>query len=180
MRYFPAVYSLLACLLLTACATKIQVNTDYDPEFDFSVYRTYAWHDRVRAPDGLVEDRIRDAIDATLVAKGYARVKSTGEPDFRVSFSAVAEQALRVDTVSTGLGYRHRNWGMGVSSTSRVREYTRGTLIIDIIDPVGKDLLWRGISVRTLAEGRAPEEKTRDVMEIVTAILQQFPPKPQE
>lgn len=50
--------------------------------------------------------------------------------------------------------------------------------IVEIIDATGENLLWRGISARTLREGRSPEERANDVMEIVTMILQQFPPVP--
>ena len=99
-------------------------------------------------------------------------------PDFRLSFTAVAEEALRVDSVATSLGYRRRGWGVGVSSTTRVHEYELGTLVIDVIDAAGERLLWRGSSERALAEGRTPEEKTADAREIVAAILQKFPPSP--
>jgi hypothetical protein len=75
------------------------------------------------------------------------------------------------------MGYRHSRWAVGDSPSHRFREYTRGTLIIDIIDPSGKELLWRGVSARSLEEGRSPEEKASDVREIVIAILQKFPPK---
>lgn len=172
-------FVVFVCLMLVGCATSIKVETDYDPAQDFSSFRSYAWHDQVRAPNKLVADRIRGAIDTRLAARGYSRIEPNTGPDFRVSFTAVAEQALRVDDASTRLGYRHRYWGVGVSPSSRFKEYTRGTLIVDIIDPTGKDLLWRGTSARALGEERSPEEKEQDVMETVTAILQKFPPTPE-
>jgi hypothetical protein len=169
-------FTLFTCLFVAGCATSIPVETDYDPGQDFSSFRNYAWHDQARAPSPLVADRIRGAIETRLAARGYARVESDAAPDFLVSFTAVAEQALRVDEMSSRLGYSNRGWGVGVSSRTRLREYTRGTLIVDIIDAGGEDLLWRGVSARTLGEGRSPEERASEVMEIVTAILQQFPP----
>jgi hypothetical protein len=169
---------LLACLFATGCATSIRVETDFDPAQDFSGFRQYGWHDRVSAPDQLVEARIRTVIDSVMAAKGFVRAEAGLVPDFRLSFTAVAEEALRVDSVATSLGYRRRGWGVGVSSTTRVHEYELGTLVIDVIDAAGERLLWRGSSERALAEGRTPEEKTADAREIVAAILQKFPPSP--
>ncbi|UCH39500.1 MAG: DUF4136 domain-containing protein [Gammaproteobacteria bacterium] len=167
----------IACLIVAGCATSIPVETDYDPEQDFASLQKYAWHDQVHVLDPLVGDRIRGAIDSALAALGFIRIDPGEEPDFRVSFTAVAEQASRVSTTSPSMGYRHSRWAVGDSPSHRFREYTRGTLIIDIIDPSGKELLWRGVSARSLEEGRSPEEKASDVREIVIAILQKFPPK---
>ncbi|MDJ0778341.1 MAG: DUF4136 domain-containing protein [Gammaproteobacteria bacterium] len=149
---------------------------DYDPAQDFSSFRKYTWHDQVVAPDQLVAARIRNAIEEGLAARGYTRVGSTDDADFRVSFTAVAEQALDFDSVSAGMGYRGRGWGAGIPSTTRVREYTRGTLVVDVIDASGKNLLWRGSSARKLLQDRSVEDKDRDVREIVSAILREFPP----
>ena len=167
------------CLVLSGCSASIPVETDYDPGQDFSSFRSFAWHDQARAPSPLVADRIRGAIETRLTARGYSRVEPDAGPDFRVGFTAVAEQALRVDEMTSSMGYSNRRWGVGVSSRTRLEEYTRGTLIVDIIDASGENLLWRGVSARTLGEGRSPEERDSDVMEIVTAILQQFPPMPE-
>ncbi len=164
-------------LLAAGCAAGIPVEMDYAPGQDFSNFRQYAWHDQVGAPDQLVEARIRSAIDDGLAARGYVKVEPTGGADFRVSFTAVAEQALDFDSVSSSMSYRRRGWGVGVGTTTRVREYTRGSLVVDVIDSSGENLLWRGASARKLMQERSPEEKDQDVREIVTAILQEFPPK---
>ena len=176
MRLVASIVIILS-LLAAGCAAGIPVEMDYDPGQDFSKLRRYAWHDQVGAPNQLVETRIRGAIDDGLAARGYVRVESAGESDFRVSFTAVAEQALDFDSVSSSMTYRRRGWGVGVGTTTRVREYTRGTLVVDVIDPSGENLLWRGASARKLSQERTPEEKDQDVREIVTAILKEFPPK---
>ena len=164
------------CLLVAGCATGIPVEMDYDPGQDFSDFQRYAWHDQVRAPNQLVETRIRGAIDDSLAARGYVKVELSDAPDFRVSFTAVAEQALDFSSTSASMGYRRRGWGVGVGTSTRVREYTRGSLVVDVIDSSGENLLWRGGSARKLLQERTPEEKDQDVREIVTAILQEFPP----
>jgi hypothetical protein len=176
MRYRYIWFALISSILIFGCTSMVQVDTDYDPEHDFANYRSYAWHDKVVAPGQVVEKRIRHAIEAAFIAQGYSRVASGNAADFLVSFTAVAEQAIRPDTISTGMGYRQRGWGSGTSTYSGFREYTRGTLIIDIIEPDSKSLLWRGVSSAALYPSSSEEEKNQLVNETVTAILDKFPP----
>ncbi len=176
MRYRYAWFTLIACLFISACASTIKVGTDYDPEHDFSSYRNYAWYDQVRAPNQIIEDRFRHAVEAALTANGYNKVAPGNSPQFLVSFTAVAEQAISTSSISTGMGYRRRGLGVGVSTTNRIREYTRGTLVIDIIEPGSKYLLWRGATSAALDASLTPEEKTRVVNETVAAVLEKFPP----
>lgn len=60
-----------------------------------------------------IEDRVRNAIDTTLLAKGYRKAESADTADFLVSFTAVAQTAIRADSVSTGMGYRRRATSLG-------------------------------------------------------------------
>lgn len=176
MRGYPVYIALFACLLVAGCSSKIQVNMDYDPEFDFSGYSNWAWHDQVRAENEIIEERFRGAIENALLANGYPKAESAETADFLVSFTAVAQSAIRADSVSVGMGYRRRGTSLGVSSRSHIREYTKGTLIIDIIEPTEKILVWRGVTAQSLNLKRSPEDKTRLVREVVAAVLEKFPP----
>jgi hypothetical protein len=176
MRYRYVWLVLIACLSASGCATKIQVDTNYDPQHEFSNYRNYAWYDRVDAPSQVVENRIRNAIEAALTAQGYSRVESGDQADFLLSFSAVAEQAIRPDSISSGMGYRRSGWGHSTFTAGGFREYTKGTLIIDIIEPATKNLVWRAVSSAVLYPGSSEEDKNRLVSETVAAMLDKFPP----
>ena len=167
----------LVFLILAGCAKPIEVKTDYDPAKDFSAFRTYAWHDRVSAPDRVAEKRIRTAVETILYQRGYRYLEPGTEPDFRVSFTAVAETSLPVEEVSSRLDYGQRAWSAPFSVTAPARVYTQGTLIIDIIEPVGGGLLWRGVSSRSLDADRRQRDKGAVVSETVRAILQLFPPR---
>ncbi len=71
---------MLAALALVSCAT-IKANSDFDRSVSFADYQRYAWisDDPLIAPAGaprqvspLNAQRIRDAVDAELAAKGMA------------------------------------------------------------------------------------------------------------
>jgi hypothetical protein len=161
---------------LLACAST-QVNYDHDPSYDFGSLRSWDWMAEpgqvqgaagVRSP--LVEQRIREAIGRNLDAKGYPRVEG-GDSDFRVAFHGGADQKLDVRTTYDTYGYR---WRVSVERTE-VRQYTEGTLIIDIVDGDQNELVWRGIGVVEVHAG-SPEEITEQVNQVVTDVLKVFPP----
>ena len=54
------------------------VNTDFDRATDFAQYKTYSW-ERVQTQDPLWVDRIENAVNANLAAKGWTEVPSGGD-----------------------------------------------------------------------------------------------------
>jgi hypothetical protein len=58
-----------------------------------------------------------------------------------------------------GYGYYGRGYGVAYNtgSETQVTHYKQGTLIIDILDPVTDQLIWRGS-----ADGRLPKSSDRD------------------
>ena len=164
---------------MTGCATTLEVKTDYDPSTNFSEMSKYLWYKRVDAPSQVVEARIRNAIDVTLYRKGIREARSGNAPDFRISFTAIGGPALTVDELFARLDYAEGAWSSPNSASTRVQKYHSGTLIIDVIDPVEGNLLWRGVASRPLDEKRKQSRKIDDVVKTVGAILEQFPPRPQ-
>ncbi|TMB15002.1 MAG: DUF4136 domain-containing protein, partial [Deltaproteobacteria bacterium] len=70
-----------------------------------------------------------------------------------------------------------RWWGFGPYEQPTVTEYTQGTVIVDVIDPNTKELLWRGQGVAKVSDNEAQYEQ--DLWKTVTAILDKFPRSPQ-
>ena len=163
-----------------ACAT-VRVTVDYDPNEDFSSYRTFAWFPIVRPSSDpevaspLVDARIRAAVARELEAKGYRQVIDR-TPDFYVTWHVSVEDKLDVYTVDRGyVG----SWGYVVSiPETRVRQYEEGTLLIDVADAREKQLVWRGVGKGRLRRQPTPEQLTADVDGAVAEILERFPPEP--
>src|ERR1700680_2638574 len=65
-------------LLLASASFAQQVKTDYDRTADFSRYKTYSW-EKVQTADPLWVDRIKEAINSALAAKGLTPQASRGD-----------------------------------------------------------------------------------------------------
>ncbi len=176
---------LILSMALWGCSS-ISVNSDYDSSTNFEALQTFSWVAEVeQAPEdarqgnSLVTARIEEAVVRSLSAKGYRRVDAN--PDFQVGYSVSTRRGIDVNSSpSMGVSYGRRGayGGMGVSaSTTDVREYTEGTLMIDMVDPGANQLIWRGTGQSRISESKTPEERTQNINEAVEKILAQFPPE---
>ena len=67
-------------------------------------------------------------------------------------------------------------WGGGMgSSTTQVRTYTQGSLIVDIWDAEKKQLVWRGIGSDTVSSN--PESNAKKIDKVVADLFKKYPPK---
>lgn len=178
------VWLLLVALMALGCAPSIRVNSDFDPTTDFATFSSWSWVvDAPAMPDGantLTRDRIGSAIERTLAAKGYRQ--DATNPSFRVGFAVSTQDNVRVRTqpttvhTTTWRGTRGRYMGWS-GSTVDVQQFTEGTLIIDVVQPDGERLIWRGTGTTRLSEQRTPEQRIALINDAVSRILAQFPPQ---
>ncbi len=175
---------LVALPSLIGCAT-MAVDSDYDPAANFSGLKTYAWlpepetgGDENKARNPLMDAYIRTAIEQGLAAKGYTQSES---PDFQVGYHASLAGKQSVQVYNTYYGYGPGWYGPAViapAPVAQVYEYAEGTLLIDIVDPAARKLMWRGSANADLNRNPSTEEKQRKVDAAVEKILKRFPPTP--
>jgi hypothetical protein len=168
---------------LLACST-VNVHYDYDPSVDFSGFHTYAWLPQPesagpadpRLDNPLLDARIRRSVDSRLAQAGYRKVEEQA-PDFQVAYHVGIASKVDVDTIYHGYG--RVGWAGGGWADTVVREYEEGTLLIDFLDPMDGQLVWRGTGQTRLEQGGdpSPEEREKGVDEVVSKILAGFPPK---
>ncbi len=185
----PVFFGLVVALLFlsSGCST-LSVNTDYNPAYDFSALKSYAWLNNgqisssdARVNNALIVDRVRKAVEQTLATRGYVKTDSASA-DFIVSWLGAIDKKLQVDTIDHfyspyGYGSLYRAPALGGSMpTVRTYEYEVGTLIIDILDPDQHKLIWRGTGEDRLKGNKKPEEVTKGIDEAVAAIMKDFPP----
>src|SRR3954453_23320563 len=77
------------------------VKTDYSHSADFSRYKTYSWV-KVQTEDPLWQDRITQAVDSQLTAKGWTRVPTEG--DTSIAALGATRNRRSLQTWYTGLG----------------------------------------------------------------------------
>ena len=94
-----------------------------------------------------------------------------------VNFFVNTEQRLdvrQVPTASSFHGYRRGRYRAWSGHQTTVREFTQGTLAIDLVDPARRVLVWEGA-----AQGRLPRgstEVTREQVDsVVKAIFMELP-----
>jgi len=168
---------LLLTLLSGTAAYAQKVNVDWDRGTDFSKFHTYAWQPSTHPGKGLWNQRIIDAVNTQLQAKGYKLVDSN--PDLWVVYS----NSIKKDQQVVGTGYNYGpawgwGYGWGGPTTTTYQTYTtkEGTLIVDIADANGHQLLWRGSATDTISDNS--DKNIKKLNSAVNKLFKNFPPKP--
>ena len=160
--------------LLLACAALVfaSVKTDYSHSADFSHYKTYSWI-KVSVEDPLWEDRIANAVDAKLTAKGWTKVDSGGDAAVSAYGSTRTQKTMQTWYDGFGGGWMWRGFGDGMATTT-VQETPVGSLVVDIFDSSDKKLIWRGMATDTLS-GK-PDKDVKKLQKAVADMFEKFPP----
>jgi hypothetical protein len=184
-------------LTASACSSGIHVRTTTAPDASFTGLHTFrvlnAPERRVDAPplsandpmlDNSITNReLRQDLVQGLESKGYALDRDN--PDFVVAYYAGTKE--KMDTTYWNpdpwwrYGYRGYRYGWawpwyGYAApypVMRVQEYTQGSVIVDVVDPRTKELLWRGQGVAQVSDD--PNAYAKELSKTVGAVLKKFP-----
>jgi hypothetical protein len=184
MRTLRSLGLVLLVVTVFGCSG-IRVNTDWDTTKDFSGFRSYSWlphppdnpdHDRLH--NALIDARVREAVNTEMAARGF-RYSTVEGADLLVTYYLGLETKLNVDTIHTSYGYGYRGWygGGPVGTQTRVSQYEEGTLMIDILAPPNKDLLWRGTASTRVGRSSSPEKSQKTINSAVSKMFKKFPPE---
>jgi len=153
-----------------------QVKTDYDRSANFSQYKTYSW-EKVQTQDQLWVDRIKEAVNTALAAKGLTLVESGGGMAIVAIEMTKNQQTLNTfyDGFGGGWGWR-RGGGFGGfgDATTTVDNYKVGTLVVDLFAANTKTLLWRGSASDTLSD--KSDKNIKNLDKGVQKMFDHFPP----
>jgi hypothetical protein len=162
-------------LLVSSAAVAQKTNVDWDRQANFSQYHTYAWQKSPHPGKGFWDQRIMDAVDQQLQAKGLTKVDSN--PDMWVVYSNSIHDQKEV--VGTGYNYgSYWGWGGwgGPSTTTYSTWVTKiGTLVVELSDAKQHELLWRGSATDTIKDNSEKNIKILD--KAVTKLFKSYPPK---
>jgi hypothetical protein len=179
MRFIPLATLALA-LTTSACAPSVDVRTQVAPDANLGGLHTFwilpvpprtvdaasAASDDPMLANSITNRALVDELIRAFEGRGY-EVNATN-PDFTVAYYASTREKLNIN--SWNYGYSWRRWPRGYTD---VTEYTEGTVIVDVIDPRTKELLWRGQGVSAVSSN--PAKYTAELNKTVTAILSKFP-----
>jgi hypothetical protein len=176
MKLQRVVFVLIGMMFLFAVTASAQeVKTDYDRGANFAQYKTYSWK-HVKTKDPLDVDRIKNAVNAALVAKGWTRVDSGGDVSIVAMEITQNQQTLNTFYDGFGGGWGFRGFGGGGfgEATTTTDTYKVGTVVVDLFDTKTKQLIWRGSSSDTLSNNSNKNIKNLD--KGVDKMFKQFPP----
>ena len=140
---------ILPLLICLSCSGVRVLNTEADPGFQLSKYKTFDFFQIVGAGDtsSYFEENVKllkESIAQKLQAKGLTQ--SSSQPDLQVNIGAMVEE--KVQTRETTLrdaprymGQRNYTWK---SEEVEVGRYREGTVTVHLVDPSTKKLMWKG------------------------------------
>jgi hypothetical protein len=172
MKIQRAAFATVSIVLLLATAAIADVKTDYDRGADFNRYKTYSW-EKVQTADPLWVDRVKEAVDSQLAAKGWTRVESGGQVAIIAIEMNRNQRTLNTFYDNFGRGWR---WGGGFgNATTTVDTYQVGTLVVDLFDANTQKLIWRGSSSDTLSD--KSDKNIKNLDKDVQKMFDHFPPE---
>lgn len=183
---FKWLVAALIGLLLVACsASGPKITSDYDPTVDFSGYQTYNYFNPmgIENPNysSIIGQMFRDAISREMESRGY---RLSDDPDLLLNVSARLDDKTKVTTYNDPMyggyygyrrGYYDPWYGYGGGTTTRVSQYTEGTVNIDMVDARQKRMVWEGVAI-----GRVDEDKNNEELRaaINSGVTEMFAPYP--
>lgn len=135
----------LAALTLAACSAKPTIRTETSPMANFAGYRSYGWVPISNPPPigerltGLTDWRIRNDVDADLMARGWAQ-RTSG--DVLVDYGVAVEE-MSTDSFQAYGRYVQEGGRQGLAGAF-VEGFQQGTLVIHFYDGRSGQLVWRG------------------------------------
>ena len=167
-------------MVLLGSAFGQHIQTDFDHQANFSRYKTYSWQE-VKASNSLWDDRIKDAVNAQLAAKGWTQVDNGADVAIVAIKTTQTEKTLQPYYANFGFGGGwgwRRFGGYGDSfgdSTTTEQDYKEGTLVVDMYDASTKQLIWRASAEDMLSDKAEKNEKNLD--KGVAKMFKSFPPR---
>ncbi|MEX2154437.1 MAG: DUF4136 domain-containing protein [Gemmatimonadaceae bacterium] len=169
---------------ITGCAPSISVRTMTAPEAGleqlhmFRVLPGPARRDGrpvTGADDPMINNSIanraiREQITQAFHARGYGLDEL--RPDFVVAFYASSREKLDVTVWDYGYPF-HPGWPRYDRSRQSVTQYSEGTVIVDVLNPRTRLLLWRGEGTAELSND--PNENLKQLAKVANKIIAKFP-----
>jgi hypothetical protein len=182
--------TLLLLVLLTGCAAPKPI-VDFDPSHNFAEYRTFAFisdnpliiGEGIPGVSPMLEGRLVQITENILSARGYTRISDREEADFAVGFTLEGKDKIQVTSYPESYRNNYSSWGWGGRSyygansysSTDVRQYTEGTLAVDLYDVAARKPVWHATAVRKITK-KVRGNPGETVREILGDMFATFPP----
>ncbi len=165
--------SLVISLVLVACASGPQVASNVNPGTDFRVFETYNYvqplgTDRANGARTPMSSMLFASMDREMAARG---LQMSDSPDLLVDFIISTEDRISVRQTPTHSVHRthwHRGWNTWPTYQTTVRQYTEGSMVIDLIAPAQGMLVAEGGVTQRISSNQFTQEQSN---ELVSSIM---------
>jgi hypothetical protein len=147
------------------------VKVDYDKAANFGAIKTFSLKLGTSWGYPIGEKRVTDHVTGALIAKGWT-LAPEDKADAQVVLHGATQTKHSLNTYYSGMG-GYRWGGMGTATTTDT-QYTVGTLLVDIFDAKGKNLIWRGIAQDEASNNT--EKNIKKVTKAIEKLFKDFPP----
>ena len=149
-RFLASLTGLLF-ILLCALPAGAKVAADFNPNLDFSRFKTFAYIGgveqllRMQVNPDLLKNRIHRSVVRELTSKGLREVQPEENPDLVVRYWVETESDVQVTgSINWGLyGNFYGDYWAVMYVTMDTPSTHKGTMGIELIDPKARDLAWR-------------------------------------
>jgi hypothetical protein len=184
---------IVVSLLLTGVVALagVKVRADFDKEYDFTKPKTFGWH-----PDGAGEVKLleqsgddpvklnerfepvfKDAIATELAKRGLV-LATNGKPDIVIHYYVLigpnSESQFRGQFVGAVPPWGLPDFAM---TTTSFKVFEQGTVVLDLMDAVRKEIVWRGVAETEIQRQRMPAERDARIRAGIADLLKKVPPK---
>lgn len=168
-----------ALVFLTAgCASTPRITTNTNPNADFASFGTYNFMpalgtDRPNGVQTPLSAMLMSAMSREMSSRGYQR---SDNPDLLINFFVNTERRMDVRQVpgpNTFYGFRFNRYATWGGYRTEVRQYTQGTLAIDLVDARRNVLVWEGIAQQRLGSN-AQQITQEQVDDVVRQVMAEF------
>ena len=196
-RMYPP-RSILLCIVLLAnlaavvAAPKVKIRTQADKTFSFKNLRTWDWHadgagevklmttaidaEQSKQWHATLDPIISAAVEKELSARGFER--KPGGADFIVNYYVLTVPG----TASNEMGQflpSVAEYGLPPipRTTTMLRAFERGSLVLDVTSPAKKSVVWRGIAETEVDRELSDDARKARIEKAVQDIVKKLPAK---
>ena len=173
------------CLFIFSCSST--VNVDYDKNFNFNQLKSFLIQEKpirispdTRVNSPFMQQRVFQEINTAMFKKGFVKKDKNIELEIKYYLDIKKEIESYGSEFSVGFGSfgRHSAVGFGLHfPPEESRSIDKLVLTIDIFLKQSNKLVWRGSAEELLENGSTPESYTVLVRQLVSEVLNEFPPK---
>jgi hypothetical protein len=168
----------------------VKITVKQDKTFNFEGLRTYAWRLDGAEPVKMLQNTVDDpvqirkdieplilkAVDEALAKKGFTRVAS--DPQLFLDYYLLVGPGVNSQYQGQFIGAVPA-WGLPdfAMSTTSLTIYEQGSLILDVVSPKEKAVVWRGAADAKIDRNRTDAQRASLITDAANKMLAKFPPK---